>query len=463
VSHPLLSAPIGRSLFRLAGPTTALMLVQILVAIAEVYFVGRLGIDALAGNALVIPFSSMMLNIANGAMGGGVAASLARALGAGRLDDARAVVVHALVLAFGLGVLFMLFDLLFARTVFGLLGGGNTALTQALSFSHIFFGGAIAMWTNSFLAALLRGSGDAATPSLYGLVTSIAYVALAGVLMLGVAGWARLGLAGLAVAAIAATLINIFTLAHAVWRGALGFSPSPIRVRLRWKVFRDILRTGALGSLTTVTASLAAVLVTGLVGRFGVAALAGYGIGARLEFMVAPVAFGIGSGLTTLVGVAVGADAWPRAVRATWIGGLTAFLAVGLIGWTVALWPAAWPRLFTADTAVMAATTAYLRHVAPFYGLFGFGLAVYFASQGAGRMAVPVVASITRTIVATAGGWILITQTTLGLDGVFIAIAAGMISYGGLIACALFIAPWQPRPERGRSIAPDLGLASDQQ
>jgi putative MATE family efflux protein len=453
VSHPLLSAPIGRSLFRLAGPTTTLMLVQILVAIAEVYFVGRLGTDALAGNALVIPFSSLMLNIANGAMGGGVAASLARAIGAGRLDDARAIIMHALVLAFGLGLLFTLCDWLFARTIFGLLGGSDAALAEALSFSHIFFAGAIAMWANSFLAALLRGSGDAATPSLYGFVGSIGYVALAGVLMLGVAGWPGLGLAGLAVAAVVATLANVGALALVVWYGRLGFAPSLCNVRLRWTIFRDILAIGALGSLTTVTSSLAAVLVTGLVGRFGVAALAGYGIGARLEFMVAPVAFGIGSGLTTIVGVAVGAGAWPRAVRATWIGGLTAFLAVGLIGWTVALWPEAWSRLFTADRAVMTATTAYLRHVAPFYCLFGFGLAVYFASQGAGRMAVPVVASIARMIVASAGGWILIEHTTLGLDGVFIAIAAGLIIYGGLIAGALFVAPWRKKADRPSGVA----------
>ncbi len=459
MSHPLLSAPIGRSLFRLAGPTTALMLVQIPVAIAEVYFVGRLGIDALAGIALVIPFSSLMLNIANGAMGGGVAASLARALGAGRPDDARAIVVHALVLAVGLGLLFTLFDWLAAPGVFGLLGGSGAALERALSFSHIFFSGAIAVWANSFLSALLRGSGDTATPSLVGSVGSIAYVALAGALMLGLPSWPGLGLAGLAVAAIVTTIANIFALAIALWRGRLGFAPARRGVRLRWRIFRDILGIGALGSLTTVSASLAAVLVTGLVGRFGVAALAGYGIGARLEFMVAPLAFGIGSGLTTLVGVAVGAGAWPRAVRVTWIGGLAAFVLVGLIGWTVALWPQAWSRLFTSDSAVIVACTAYLVHAAPFYCLFGFGLAVHFASQGAKRMAVPVAAGIARMIVATAGGWILIEHTTVGLDGVFIAIAAGMVVYGGLIAAALLLAPWRKKPDRPSaatfSAAPD--------
>ncbi len=108
---------------------------------------------------------------------------------------------------------------------------------------------------------------------------------------------------------------------------------------------------------------------------------------------------------------------------------------------------------------MIVACTAYLVHAAPFYCLFGFGLAVHFASQGAKRMAVPVAAGIARMIVATAGGWILIEHTTVGLDGVFIAIAAGMVVYGGLIAAALLLAPWRKKPDRPSaatfSAAPD--------
>jgi len=426
-----LIAPIGRSLLRLAGPTTALMLVQILVAVADVYFVGRLGTEALAGIALVIPFVTLMANIANGAMGGGVAASMARALGAGRIDDARAIVMHALVLA----------------AAFGLLGGGGVALEQALSFSHVWFTGAVAIWASSFLAALLRGGGDATTPSLYGFVASLTYVPLAGVLTLGVADWPGLGLAGSAIASLVVATATALALARAVWDGRLGFIPSVTNTRLRRDIFREILNVGFMGSLTTVTANLTAMLVTGLVGRFGVAALAGYGIGARLEFMVAPVAFGIGSGLTTMVGVAAGAGVWRRAVKATWVGGLAAFVAIGLIGWTVALLPDAWSRIFTSDSAVIAASVSYITRVAPFYCLFGLGLALHFASQGAGRMAVPVAAGFARLIVATLGGWMIVEHTQLGLGGVFGAIAAGMIVYGCLIAGALLIAPWKNEPE----------------
>jgi Na+-driven multidrug efflux pump len=165
----------------------------------------------------------------------------------------------------------------------------------------------------------------------------------------------------------------------------------------------------------------------------------------RLEFMLAPLAFGIGTGLTTLVGVAVGASDWRRANRVAWVGGTIAFAVIGVIGWTVALAPESWTRLFTSDDAVIAASVACLTRTAPFHCLFGLGLTLYFASQGAGRMTVPFAASIVRLIVATAGGWLAIETMGFGLDGVFWAIAASIAAYSCLIAGSLLLAPWRAR------------------
>jgi len=133
----------------------------------------------------------------------------------------------------------------------------------------------------------------------------------------------------------------------------------------------------------------------------------------RLEFMVAPLAFGIGTGLTTLVGVAAGADDWKRAVRVAWIGGLVAFGAIGTIGWTVALLPESWSRC-SHRSAGDRASVAYITHVAPFYCLFGLGLALYFASQGAGRMTVPFMAGIARLVVTTTAGWFAVEKLGQG-------------------------------------------------
>jgi putative MATE family efflux protein len=440
--HPLLTAPIGRSLLRLSGPTTALMVVQIFVAVAETWFVGRLGRDALAGFALVFPFLALMLNVANGGMGGGVASAMARALGAGRQDDARALVLHALVLALAIGLGFTTFAWTLAPAIYRLMGGGGDSLRQALALSNLWFGGAVLAWASSFFSALLRGSGNSATPARIGLFASIVYVPLSGMLALGVAGWSGWGLEGLALASLAATSLALVLQAWSLWRGRLGFTPGFTGIRLQGRLFGEILKVGIMGSATSITASLTAVLVTGLIGSFGTAALAGYGIGMRLEFMLAPLAFGIGTGLTTLVGVAAGAGDWRRATRVAWTGGLAGFATIGAIGWTVALLPEPWSRLFTAEPQVIAASVAYITRVAPFYCLFGLGLTLYFASQGAGRMTTPLVASLVRQGIVTVGGWLAVERLGLGLDGVFAAIAVGMIVYGCSIAGALLVRPW---------------------
>jgi len=421
------------------------MMTQVLVAIAETYFFGRLGTQALAGFALVYPFLMLMQMMAAGGMGGGVAAALARALGGKRLEDARALVLHTFVLGLGFALLFALLAWTVAPILFGALGGHGAALANAETYAHVLFSGSVAVWAHFFLAALLRGSGDAVTPGRYMMLASLAQIPLSGVLALGVGRWHGLGMTGPAVSSITVMTGSALLQARALWRGKLGFRPTLTGVSLQGRLFWEILKVGLISCLSILITNLTAMAMTGLVGRFGVAALAGYGIGVRLEFMLVPLAYGIGSALTTLVGVAVGAHHWKRAVRVAWTGGLIAFGLIGSIGWIVALVPEAWSRLFTSDPEVVAATAAYITHVAPFYCLFGLAMTLSAACQGAGRMKAPFYAGIARMIVAAAGGWFAIERFGAGLNGVFGAAAAGIILYGVLIAGPLLVKPWGPK------------------
>jgi putative MATE family efflux protein len=420
------------------------MVVAIFVALAEAWFVAQVGIDALAGIALVIPFIMLMMNMANGGMGGGVASALARALGGGRHDDARALLVHALLLGAGCALVFTVFAWTALPVALRWLGGTGEALSQAIAFSHVWFSAAIIQWTVAFLSALLRGGGNAATPGRIGVTLSLVYIPLLGILVLGVGDWPGFGLVGGAIAPLITGVAGIALYARAIARGRLGFVPGFKGVRLQPRLFIEILRVGGMGSITTIMATLTAMFVTGLVGRFGTAALAGYSIGMRLEFMMAPLAFGIGTGATTLVGIAAGAGDWRRAVRVAWTAGLVAAAAMGLIGGTIASMPQAWSQLFASDPDVIAVSISCIVHVAPFYCLFGLGLTLNFASQGAGRMSVPVAASVTRLVVAGLGGWWAVSHG-FGLAGVFTAIAASLVVYGGVIAGMLLVVPWRAR------------------
>jgi Na+-driven multidrug efflux pump len=334
-----------------------------------------------------------------------------------------------------------------APALYRALGGNGPTLQRAIGYSNVWFGGNAALWLNFFLSALMRGSGDTLTPSRIGLVMSFLYLPLAALLAFGW-GWSGFGLSGLAMAAVTTNGLGALLQARALWRAGprlLGFAPSLAGVTLQRRLFADILGVGVMGSFATITANVTILLVTGLVGTFGTAALAGYGICVRLEFMVAPIAFGIGAGTATLVGIAAGAGQWQRAVHVAWAGGLTAFAAAGAIGWTVALVPEFWVGIFTSEPQVIAAAVACITRVTPFYCLFGLGLTLNFASQGAGRMAVPFVAGFVRLAVAALGGTYASQQLSLGLNGAFAALAASFAIYGALIAGSLLVAPWRAR------------------
>src|SRR6201997_2626149 len=151
--NALLTAPILPTLLKLALPTVTVLVAQTAVNIAEAYYVGFLGTGALAGAALVFPIFMLMTMMSNGGLGSGVASSVARALAAGRRDDADALLFHAVVLAIIVGSLFTIGTILGGPALYGALGGKSEALRAAVTYSNYLFAGSIPVWIVNFLAA----------------------------------------------------------------------------------------------------------------------------------------------------------------------------------------------------------------------------------------------------------------------------------------------------------------------
>ena len=166
----LLEGSITSTLLRLATPNVLVMLMQASVGLIETYFVGKLGTDALAGVALVFPALMLMQMMSAGAVGGGISAAIARALGAGRRADADALVVHALAIAVGFGLLFMLAVLGGGHWLYSAMGGSGASLTAALTYSNVLFSGAILIWVFNSLASVIRGTGNMAVPAVVTVV-----------------------------------------------------------------------------------------------------------------------------------------------------------------------------------------------------------------------------------------------------------------------------------------------------
>jgi putative MATE family efflux protein len=435
----LLEAPILPTIARLAAPGLVLALVQTAVSIADTYFVGQLGTDALAGLALVFPLVMLLQMTSAGAMGGGVSSAVARALGAGDQAAARNLVANALGIALGAGLGFTALMLTVGRGLYTLLGGSGAALAQALVYSDLLFAGAVVVWLANTFASALRGSGNTLIPALALAGAAMVQIPLSGALTLGWGPMPRMGIAGAALAYSAAFGLAALAMAGYLWSGAL--RPRGADWRLRRRPLAAILRVGAVSSISSVQTVLTAVVLTGFVGTFGTAALAGYGVGVRLELLQVPIVFAIGQALVVLVGTHIGAGRHARAKVIAWTGAAAAVAVTLVIGMAAALFPASWVRIFSADPAVLETGSLYLRIVAPLYPLFGVGMALYFASQGAGRMVLPVLAGTARLLVVVAGGAMVVALSGT-LPALFAVIAGGLALFGALTALAVSKSAW---------------------
>jgi Na+-driven multidrug efflux pump len=222
--------------------------------------------------------------------------------------------------------------------------------------------------------------------------------------------------------------------------------PGPLQLaagRLEWRLFREILGVGGLSAIGTVQSNLTVAAITGCVGAFGTAALAGYGLASRLDYLLIPLLFGLGTATVTMVGTSIGAGRIARARRIAWTAALMAAAFTETVGVLAALLPQAWIGLFSSDPAVLAVGASYLRTVAPFYGLVGLGMLLYFASQGAGRVAWPVLAGTMRLIIAAGGAWLAVALNG-GLTSLFAVVALSSIAFGGLVAAAVALRSWEP-------------------
>ena len=439
----LLEAPVAPTLLRLAAPNVLVMVLQAVVTTLDAVFVGWLGTDALAGVSLVYPLVMLMQTMSAGGMGGGVASAVARALGGGRRSEAQALAVHAVLIAVGMAALFTTGLLLGGPAVYRAMGGRGPALEAALTYSRVMFGGAIVFWLLNTLSSIVRGTGTMVLPAAVTAASALVYLALAPALVLGWGPFPRLGVAGTATAnlvsfglsslVLAAYLASPWSAARLTFRG----------LAMRRAHFWEILRVGAPGSLNTVLTNLTIVLMTGLVGPFGTLALAGYGMGARLEYLQIPLVFGMGSALVAMVGTNVGAGQIARAERIAWTGAGIAAGITASIGLLAAALPLRWLGLFTADPQAQAAGVTYLLIVGPFYGFFGLGLALYFASQGAGRLGWPLAAGFLRLAVAAGGGWVAGYWLGWGLAGIFGAMSLALLVFGLTIAAAIRAGAWR--------------------
>lgn len=436
----LLSGPIIATLIKLAAPTVVVLLIQTFVSVAETYFVGLLGTDALAGVALVFPVLMLMIMMSNGGIGGGVASATARAFGAGRTKDLNALAIHTIVLA-------VLFGLAFTAGVLGggpwlyqTLGGSGATLDAALQYSNYVFGSAVLAWVVNLLSAALRGAGDVKVPALI-FGGALVIVPLSPMFIFGLGPIPKLGIAGAGIA-----VLIYYTFATVALIAYMGSARSPItllRTPLEWRLFKDILGVGVISAIGTIQLNLTVTIITALVGAFGNEALAGYGMATRLDYLLIPLLFGLGTATVTMVGTNLGAGQTARARRIAWTAALLAAAFAESIGILAAIFPNAWIGIFSDDPKVLEMGASYLHIAGPVYAFVGIGMLLYFAGQGAKRVAWAAIAGSVRILIAGLGGWLVIKHLHADVTTLFMVVAGATMAFGCMIAIATYFQTWR--------------------
>lgn len=436
----MLSGPIFLTLLGLAWPNLLMMVAQSSTVLLETWFISHLGVDALAGAALVMPILMLMQSMSQGAMGGGISAAVARALGAGDQALANRLVLHAVVLTAGLGVLCSATLWIFREPVFTLMGASGAALEAAMTYSGIAYCALTLMWIMNALASAIRGTGNMMIPGAVICGGAIALVPVSACLIFGWGPMPALGIAGAGWALMIYFGVGCTIL---LWYCVSGRSLARLELgSISWAPMRNILGVGGFAMINPLLTNGLIASTTALIGAYaGTIALAGYGTAARLEYLIFPVAFGIGAPLVAMVASNLGAGQPERALRTALTGGAMAFVVAEIIGLSAALWPYAWMTLFGTEPAMIETGVIYLQIVGPVFGFFGLGFTLYFASQGARKLVWPLAAGGVRIAIAVLGGW-----WVLHLDGSltwFYAVSAiAMFVYGGIILYAVATGTW---------------------
>ena len=277
--------------------------------------------------------------------------------------------------------------------------------------------------------------GEFVVPAKVQILGCLFQIFLGGVFTVGWFGFKSFGIIGPAIAMVVSHFLMMIYLYLYI-----KYKQKTIKLRtypLNKKSFLDIMKVGAGGLINSITIAGTVAVVTASVSHYGIEALAGYGLGSRLEIIITPLVFGIGSVLTAAVGINAGANQMSRAKKIAWVGAIISFIIIGVISIAVAVFPELW--LYNFETNILSEKYAilYLIIVGPFYCFFAAGQTLYFASQGTGKIFFPVIVGIIRFLTVSVVCYLTIIFSW-SLSHIFYAVSFGLAITGiGLSLCML--------------------------
>jgi putative MATE family efflux protein len=436
---------LNHAILLLAVPMVLEMVLESLFAVVDVFWVARLGADAVATVGLTESLLSLIFSVAMG-LSLSTTAMVARRIGEKDPEGAAVAGVQAIALAFGVSVLVGVPCFFFAPNLLQLMGATPAIIAIGSGYIRICLGGSFAVLLLSLNNAIFRGAGDAAIAMRLLWISNILNLILDPCLIFGLGPFPRLGVTGAALATLTGRSIGVLYQFYRLMRGTERIRILRSQIHLQWGVLWRLIRVSVTGILQFAIAHTSWIGLVRIVSIFGAAALAGYTIAIRIVIFIILPSWGLSNAAATLVGQNLGAGQPERAEKSVWRTGLYNVIFLGIVGVFFIFYAETIVRLFTDDPAVIPLGAACLRIVS--YGNLGYAyfMVMMQAFNGAGD-------TITPTIVNFFGFWLFEIPLAYSLaillhmhsNGVFASIAIAESSMAAASAILFKQGKWKKK------------------
>lgn len=417
------TVPIGRGILMLAVPMVLEMLMESVFAVADVFWVARLGADAVATVGLTESMLTLVYTVAMG-VSIGATALVARRVGEQDPEGAARAAVQSIALGLVIALVIGVLGARYAADLLALMGASPSVIAQGTTFTRVMLGGNATVVLLFIMNAIFRGAGDAVIAMRVLWLGNIINIVLGPCFIFGLGPFPELGVTGAAVATNIgrgiAVLVQILTLARG--RGRIALAPRHFGFDLR--VMRSVLRLSGSGTVQILIATASYVGLVRILSTFGSEALAGYTIGLRVFFFALLPSFGISNAAATMVGQNLGAGKPERAERAVWQAVLYNMLFLGSMGLVFLLFAPSIIAVFSQDATVQSFGVACLRIVSAGFIFYAVGMVLTQSFNGAGDTWTPTIINlVVFWLFEIPLAYLLAKHTGLGAQGVFAALA----------------------------------------
>src|SRR5579864_701138 len=434
---------LNRAILLLAVPMVLEMVLESLFAVVDVFWVGRLGANAVATVGLTESMLSLVFAVSMG-LSLSTTAMVARRIGEKDPEDAAVAGVQAIILGLVISVAIGIPCFFFAPQLLRLMGASPEIIATGSGYTRICLGGSFAVLLLFLNNAIFRGAGDAAIAMRLLWVSNIINLILDPCLIFGWGPFPRLGVTGAALATLTGRSIGMLYQFYRLMKGTERLRILKSQVRIHWGVLLRLVRVSLTGILQFAIAHTSWIGLVRIVSIFGAAALAGYTIAIRIVIFVILPSWGLSNAAATLVGQNLGAGKPDRAEKAVWRTGIYNMIFLGAVGVIFVIFAEPIVRLFINDPEVVGLGASCLRIVS--YGNLGYAyfMVMMQAFNGAGD-------TITPTIVNFFGFWLFeiplayILAKPLGMrsNGVYFSIAIAESSMAAASAILFKRGKWK--------------------